>query len=334
MPEALPADLQALMQQAASLPAPDLPTPWPDTDQTPDQWREQVAATRIRHEQWSQEMASKLAGGGGTPGAELPAPPAPLPVAEVRDVKDGQLAARVYFPEGVGPFPAVVMLHGGGFWIGGGPVGLAAADPGCRMICVQLGAVVVNVDYRQAPEHQFPIPLEDSYAALQWTASLADVDPERIAVMGPSAGANLAAAVALLARDRGGPAIRFLSLMVPCLDGTLASPSIEENGAGFELTKGYVETAWRLYLGKQERTQPLASPLHATDLAGLPETHIAVAEFDPLRDDGIRYAQRLAAAGVAVSLSRYPMGHSVMTPAVGSAYLGEVLAKLGAALTA
>lgn len=326
----LPDGLQDLMDQAASLPVPDLPTPWPADGQDRVGWLAEVAATRTRHELWSQEMAASLAGGGGTPGAELPQPPAPLPVGEVRDTAVG----RIYLPGGDGPFPAVLMLHGGGFWIGGGPVGLDAADGGCRLICAQLGAVVVNVDYRQAPEHQFPIPLEDSYAALRWTAEQAFVDPDRIAVMGPSAGANLTAAVALLARDRGGPVICLQVLMVPCLDATLASSSIEENGAGFELTKDYVTTAWQFYLGQDVLpTDPLASPLHHPDLAGLPDTHIAVAEFDPLRDDGLRYAARLADAGVTVTLSRYPMGHSVMTPDVAADYLGEVLSRLTGAFT-
>ena len=271
------------------------------------------------------------------PGRSCPRRRPPDPGNDVREVVDGDVRAWVYLPDGPGPFPAVLVLHGGGWWIGGGPVGMNAADPGCRMICSQLGAVVVNVDYRQAPEHQFPVPLEDCFAALRWVhdhAGELSVDPAKVAVMGPSAGANLTAAVALLARARGGPAICQQVLMVPCLDATLDSPSVDENGTGFELTKDYVETAWQLYLGAATpRTHPLASPLHESQLAGLPAAHIAVAEFDPIRDDGLRYAERLADAGVSVTVSRYPMGHSVMTPAVGADYLGEVLAQLSAAFT-
>jgi acetyl esterase len=345
MPPVPPADLQALFDTAAALPVPALPDPWPSPGQTDAEWAASVAATRARHEFWSQEMSAVLAGagasGGGAPGAESPATGTTagtdgLAVGAWRDVTDGLVRARVYAPRGDGPFPVVVMLHGGGWWIGGGPAGLQAADGPCRLMCVQLGAVIVNVDYRQAPEHRFPAPLEDCYAATLWTVDHADelrVDPSRLAVMGPSAGGNLAAAVALLARDRSGPPIRFVMLMVPALDATQSSPSIEENGSGYEVTKEYLERSWDLYLGKDvPHSDPLASPLHHHDLSGLPRTHVVVAEFDPLRDDGVRYAERLVRAGVEVSLSRYPMGHSVMTPAAAADYLTDVLSRVSAAL--
>jgi acetyl esterase len=254
----------------------------------------------------------------------------------VHEVAEGVIRARIYTPPGEGPFPAVVMLHGGGWWIGGGPAGLEAADGGCRLMCLQLGAVIVNVDYRQAPEDPYPTPHEDCYAATCWTVEHAAelrVDAGRVAVMGPSAGGNLAAAVALLARDRGGPSIRSVMLMVPALDASMSSPSITENGEGYDATATYLARAWELYLGRDTtRTDPIASPLHA-DLAVFPQTLVVVAEFDPLRDDGIRFVERLRAAGVDASLSRYPMGHSVMTPDVAADYLTDVLSRLDAALS-
>lgn len=343
MASVLPPDLRALMDIAAASPPPGLPEPWPAVGQSVEHWAASVAALRGQHEAWAQRVAVALAdagaSGGGAPGGESPTatqPPRSDALA-VTDVADGVVRARIYTPPGDGPFPAVVQLHGGGWWIGGGPAGLAAADGGCRLMCLQLGAVVVNVDYRQAPEHRFPIPLEDSYAATCWTLEHArelHVDPARVAVMGPSAGGNLAAAVALLARDRGGPQLRFVLLMVPALDATQTSPSVQENGSDYEVTAAYLERSWDLYLGRDvPPTDPLASPLHHPDLSALPPTHVVVAEFDPLRDDGIRYVERLAAAGVDASLARFPMGHSVMTPAVGADYLNDVLDRLVAALS-
>jgi len=326
------------MDQALSLPVPPLPAPWPADGESEQDWILEVGRTRAAHEQWAQEQAAAL-GGGGAPGAETPLVSAPpdIPVGKVHEVYEGPVRARIYTPVGEGPFPAVILIHGGGWWIGGGESGMSAADAPCRLTCQQLDAVVVNVDYRQAPEHQFPTSLEDCYATTVWAVEHAAelcIDPSRVAVMGPSAGGNLAAAVALLARDRGGPQLCRQVLMVPALDATMTSPSIEENGQGYELTQDYVVGAWELYLGRDgRRDDPLASPLHCTDLAGLPPAHVVVAEFDPLRDDGIRYAEKLELAAVPVVLSRFPMGHSVMTPEVAGDYLGAVLGGLAEAFT-
>jgi acetyl esterase len=307
-------ELRALLD--ALPPRPSLPRPWPADGETAAQWRAEVDHQRSAFEALA-------------PASE------PLPeVAEVRgEVLVGDLRVRVYVPFGEGPHPAVVVLHGGGFWVGGRDAGLAAADAGMRLLCNGVGAVVVNVDYRQAPEHRFPTALEDAWTATSWAARLPDVDPARLALSGASAGANLVAGVALLSRTRG-PALRLQQLLVPTLDATLASPSAVENGQGTDLTHDDLVRCWQLYLGPAGRQDhPLASPLLEEDLTGLPPAHIVVAEHDPLRDDGLRYAERLREAGVPVHCDRYPMTHAVATPAVGAAYLGDVVAQLKQALT-
>lgn len=317
------------MQQATSVPPPALPPSAPRAGQAYEDWVREVEQIRHEHEQWAAAAAASVAG-------DAPAP-TPLPIGSVRDVVDGSVRARVFLPPGDGPFPVVMSFHGGGFWIGGGAAGMEAADPGCRLMCLQLSAVVVHVDYRQAPEHRFPTPLEDCYAATCWVAEHAaelQVDVERIALCGPSAGANLAAGVALLLRDRGGPAPRMLMLMVPAADATMSSPSIVENGHGFDITSDMVDAIWSLYLGPDgDRTEPLASLLHHPDLSGLPPTHVAVGEFDPLRDDGLRLGERLTQSGVDVTVARYPMGHGVATPDVGEQYLRDVLDRLRGVLS-
>lgn len=321
--------LLELIASVTSRSVPAMPPPAPTPGQSHEQWVREVERIRHEHEQWGNDTAVALA-------SDQPAPD-PVPVADVRDVAIGSVRVRIYTPNGDGPFPVLMSFHGGGFWIGGGDVGLDAADGSCRLMCQQAGAVVVNVDYRQAPEHRFPVPLEDCYAATCWVAEHAaalQVDPARLALCGPSAGANLAAGVALLLRDRGGPRPRLLMLMVPAADATLESPSIRENGQGYDITSDLVEAIWSLYLGPDgDRREPLASLLHHPDLSGLPPTHIAVGEFDPLRDDGVRLADRLRDSGVDVTLARYPMGHGIATPEVGEQYLRGVLDRLRTALS-
>lgn len=309
-------DLQALLDAQPA--APVLPAPWPAHGQPDAEWRTEVARARAGFE----ELMGAAAG-----------------VPEVADVRDaevpvagGSVSVRVYAPHGEGPHPAIVVLHGGGFWIGGGLAGMAAADGGCRLMCAEVGAIVVNVDYRQAPEHRFPTALEDAWAATAWTASLPEVDPDRVAVNGASAGANLAAGVARLSLARG-PRLRLQQLLVPTLDATLGSPSTVECGYGTDLTYDDLVRCWQLYLGTDvARADELVSPLLASDLSGLPQAHIVVGEHDPLRDDGLLYADRLRAAGVAVRCDRYPMTHFTATPDVGGRYVSAVLEALTHAL--
>ena len=216
---------------------------------------------------------------------------------------------RIYRPAEVaeGRLPAVLEIHGGGFILGS----LAMMEDWCQAVALMLPAVVVSVDYRLAPEHPFPAGLEDCYAALCWLAAEADalgVDPARIAVAGQSAGGNLAAATCLLQRDRSGPAICFQLLEIPELDDRLETPSMREFVDTPVWNRPNAIWSWRHYLGPNHQgdVPPYAAPARATDLSGLPPTCITVAEFDPLRDEGILYAHALMQAGVPTELYAQP----------------------------
>ena len=213
---------------------------------------------------------------------------------------EGDIPVRVYTPAGTGPLPAIVYFHGGGWVIGN----LEIVDRPCRALAAAAAAVVVSVDYRLAPEHRYPAAFDDCYAATVWVAEHAaelGVDPATIAVAGDSAGGNLAAAVALAARDRGGPALAAQLLIYPVTDFNFDTDSYRENAEGYLLTRGSMYWFWAHYLGAQELPKdPYACPLRAGSLAGLPPAYVATGEYDPLRDEGEAYAWRLAEAGVAV----------------------------------
>ncbi len=217
----------------------------------------------------------------------------------------GAIPIRIYTPPLPGALPALVYFHGGGFVIGD----LDTSDFRCRLTTEWVGCVVVSVDYRMAPEHIFPAAAEDCYAATAWVAAHAAelrVDPARIAVGGDSAGGNLAAVVALMARDEGTPALMFQLLGYPVTDANFETASYRENAEGHGLSLAQMRWFWDLYVPDlEERSNPLAAPLRAESLAGLPPALVATAEFDPLRDEGEAYARRLAEAGVKVELRRY-----------------------------
>ncbi|THA74385.1 alpha/beta hydrolase [Streptomyces sp. A0592] len=199
---------------------------------------------------------------------------------------------------------AVVWLRGGGLIMGD----LETEHPWAARIADSAAAVVVSVDYRAAPEHRYPAALDDAYAALAWTADHAaelGIDPERIAVAGHSAGAGLAAAVALRARDEQGPPIRFQLLNEAGLDDRQETWSARHFTDTPWLDRGKIAQAWRHYLGPRPAT-PYAAPARAADLSGLPPAYIATSEFDPNRDEGIAYGLRLLQAGVPVELHQYP----------------------------
>ena len=216
----------------------------------------------------------------------------------------GELPVRIYTPEGSGPFPIVVWFHGGGWVVGT----LDSYDPLCRALAAAVPAVVVSVGYRLAPEHRWPAAAEDAYAATVWASGNAAAlggAQHRLAVAGDSAGGNLAATVALGARDRGGPAIAFQLLVYPVLDVAGDTPSWREHAEGYYLTAAGMRWYWDHYLGAADGGAPDASPLRAAFVGGLPPALVLGAEHDILRDEGEAYAARLRDAGVAASARRY-----------------------------
>jgi acetyl esterase len=215
----------------------------------------------------------------------------------------GALPVRVYTPEGEAPFPIVVFFHGGGWVVGT----LDSYDPLCRSLAAATPAVVVSVDYRLAPEHRWPAAVEDAYAATLWASRNAAAlggAQHRLAVAGDSAGGNLAAVVALGARDRGGPAIAFQLLVYPALDAAGDTASWRQHADGFQLTAAGMRWYWDHYLGRADGTAPDASPLRAAFLGGLPPALVVGAEHDILRDEGEAYAARLREAGVEATATR------------------------------
>ena len=242
--------------------------------------------------------------------ASLATDPEPVARVENRSVPgpDGPVPVRIYWPQTAppAPLPALVYFHGGGWVI----CDLDTHDPTCRAITNNVGCVVVSVDYRLAPEHKFPAAAEDAYTATLWAAGNATdlgVDATRIAVGGDSAGGNLTAAVALMARDRHAPELVFQLMVYPLTDlVAMDTPSHRDNGEGYFLTTAAMEWYRRQYLTDlSEASHPYASPLHADDLSGLPPALVITAELDPLRDEGEAYASRLLASGVPAVASRY-----------------------------
>ena len=271
----------------------------------------------------------------------LGGPPEPVQRVEDRVIPGpgGDLRLRLYRPAGSGPFPILVFFHGGG-WIRGS---LDTHDGLCRSLANRAACLVLSVDYRLSPEVRFPAAVEDCFAATRWVADQAaalDGDPSRIAVGGDSAGGNLAAVVTLLARDRGGPALLYQALIYPVTNYAFDTPSYHENGTGYNLTRDAMIYYWNLYLGDPADGQnPLASPLKAPDLSGLPPALIITAEYDPLRDEGLAYADRLRAAGVPVQSTCYPgVFHGFLGQAAlidkGKQAIEEVAAALRSAFSA
>lgn len=218
----------------------------------------------------------------------------------------GDLPVRVYSPEGDGPFPALVWFHGGGWTIGS----LDENEVACRAVCAGAEAVVVSVDYRLAPENPYPAAADDCYAAVRWVHEHGErlaADPARLAVGGESAGGNLAAVVALKARDLGGPPIRLQVLVSPVVghpgDGYA---SYDAYADGYFLSKASMEWFFTTYpRDVKDLDDPYLLPLRAADLSRLPRALVLGAECDVLRDEGEEYARRLADAGVDVELVRY-----------------------------
>ncbi|HUB11165.1 MAG TPA: alpha/beta hydrolase [Acetobacteraceae bacterium] len=238
----------------------------------------------------------------------LMAPAAPIAATDERVIAGpgGPLRLRIYRPPGDGPSPLLVFFHGSGFVL----CSLDTHDGICRNLCAGAGCIVVSVDYRLAPEHKFPAGLDDCVFATRWAAQHAaelGADGRNLAIAGDSAGGNLAAATALRLRDEGGPALRGQLLIYPVTDfHTPGTASYTDNGEGYGLTRATMVWFWNHYVADpQDAANPLASPLRAPSLAGLPPALVVTAEFDPLRDEGEAFASRLREAGVATVTSRW-----------------------------
>ncbi|WP_436344888.1 alpha/beta hydrolase [Natronorubrum sp. FCH18a] len=231
------------------------------------------------------------------------------------DGPDGEVPIRIYDPGTVGDAsagtdadggrPLILHFHGGGWVIGS----IETHDNTCRKLANDSGYPVVSVDYRLAPEHPFPAGLEDCYAALEWAVDAAPdlaADPDRIVLAGDSAGGNLAAATALLSRDRGGPEIAYQLLVYPGTGDATETDAYEENGEGYVLSADDMSWFREQYLAREiDRGNVYAWPRLANDLSGLPPATVLTAGFDPLRDDGAAYAKRLEDAGVPVIYRNY-----------------------------
>lgn len=254
-------------------------------------------------------------------------------------VAGGAITVRLYVPAGPGPHPLYVFLHGGGWCVGT----LEERDPRCRTVSAGARCIVASVDYRLAPENRFPAAVDDCWAALCWLVAEAPrlgIDPQRVAIGGESAGANLAAVCCLLARDRGGPRLRYQWLDVPATDATLAQEGHRTVPDGYGLDAAHIDEFLAEYLGPGgDPTDPRVSPLLAASHAGLPPAWIMTAEYDRLRGDGAAYADALRAAGVPVQHTRLA-GHVHMSFAFtrlvpsSAAYERAAIAALAAAFRA
>lgn len=256
--------------------------------------------------------------------ARLMKPADPLPIGRIEDrtIKggDGQpMVVRIYTPEGPGPFPGIVWIRGGSFT----RTTLDQIDPVRRLAAKLTGAVVISVDQRLSPEAQYPAPMNDGDAAARWTfanAAELNIDPKLIGIAGESSGGNIAAALAVRARDRGNPPFAFQLLFAPLTDASLSCPSINEFEDGYILTKRQLVWAYNQYAPGVSRTDPAISPMLTPDLKNMPPAVIVTIENDPVRDEGERYAARLREAGVTVKHARvdgmvhhFPGPQSMMT---------------------
>ena len=272
--------IKVILQKAAENPGPPLPS------LTPTQARNNRNPLLAKLAEPPEKIANRKE-------MKIPSPTRDIPI-------------RVYMPEGRTPFPALVYFHGGGWVIGN----LDTHDSVCRALANGVKCVVVSVDYRLAPEHRFPAAVEDAYAAVKWAADNSDqlqIDSNRIAVGGDSAGGNLAAVVSLIARDEGTPSLVFQLLVYPITDlSSFDTDSYRIHAENYFLKKSSMEWYRDHYLPtEQDQQNPQASPLLAPDLGGLPPALIIAAEFDVLTDEVKAYAERLKEAGVPVKYSCY-----------------------------
>lgn len=238
-------------------------------------------------------------------GLQAPAPDVARVIDGTYPGPAGAQPLRIYIPDGAGPLPVVVYFHGGGF-VGGG---LSVVDEPVRVLANAVGAIIVAASYRLAPEHKFPAATDDTFAALRWAAEHAAEfggDPTRIAVMGDSAGAGLAAVAAQRARDAGGPPLVAQVLVYPVVDPTARLASREQFAQGCVITAAGFDWLWEQYLrSPADAENPLAAPAKADTLAGLPPALVLTVEYDVSRDEAEAYAKRLADSGVETESIRF-----------------------------
>lgn len=222
----------------------------------------------------------------------IPGPTADLPI-------------RIYRPKGIGPLPAIVFFHGSAFTVSN----ISLSESAHRALSNSTGCVIIAVNYQKAPEHKFPTPFNDAYFSTQWVfdnAGRLGIDSGQIGVGGDSAGGNLAAAVALRARDEQGPEIAFQLLIYPTVDSDSTRPSMHENATGYMLSAAACVWAWNQYIERPEdRKNPYAAPINSAHFSNLPPAIVLTAEYDPLRDEAEEYAELLSNAGVKVITRRY-----------------------------
>lgn len=309
---------QLIARVTEGLPSPtDWPLPSCRTGQTLSEWTSEVAVLRAQHDALALEAARRC-------------PPIPESSTEVDlDVEYVSIpvapgirqGAKLYRPRGVrAGRPAVLLLHGGGWWMAGGSVAFELGDPFCRYLSAELDAVVLNFDYRLAPEHRFPTALDDAEAAFRWLADSAEylgVDPRNLSLFGISSGGNLAAALARRLRNSD-VSVRLHMLLVPALDLTFNSPSSaadpEWQRHGNLLRSYYVADG-------HDPCDPEISPALSTDFSDLPPAIVVIARFDPLRDDGLRYADGLSAAGIPCIVLDHEMTHGIATADVTARWM-------------
>lgn len=257
----------------------------PATELTPEQVRKNSALSRAAVER-ERESVGKIEE------RSIPGPAGNIPV-------------RIYRPESAGTHPLIMLFHGGGWVVGD----LDTEDATCRGLCRRVGAVVISVDYRLAPETAYPGAVDDCFAATVWAIGHAEelgIDASRVATSGTSAGGNLSGAVAMMARDRGGPAIAHQLLFCPVIDADFDRSSYIRNATDYGLTRDGMIWFWDHYTGSgDDRYEPYASLIRAEDLSGLPDTTIIAAEFDPLVDEAVAYGDALKAAGVKTRCTVY-----------------------------
>ncbi len=263
----------------------------------------------------------------------------PIPLSSVDEIllpsPHGPLRLRIYRPGG-GCLPVALFLHGGGWTLND----LDTHDRLCRLIASRSGWLLAALDYRRAPEHRHPAPLEDAHLAYRWlrdNASQIGADGSRVALVGESSGATTAIGLALLLRDLGAPAPLLQALAYPIVSLSESWPSFEQRGSGYTLDREFVRWTWRNYLpgGQAAADLPYLVPLAGVELGGLAPTFLMTAEFDPLRDEGIEYAKRLAAAGVEVEhVHAHDQMHGFLLLDRGVAKVGPLIDRLAAALAA